>query len=175
MSDFKDLVQRRRSHRAFTDEEVDSEDVRMIMRAALMSPTSKGQRNWQFFVVDNKTDIEKLSDAKENGSQFLKNAPLAIIVMGNPEQNDCWIEDASIAAISMQYQAEDLGLGSCWIQMRGRGLNDGTSANDIIHGILGIPSEQQVVCILAIGHKANERKLQNEEQLKWENVHIGLY
>ena len=45
------------------------------------------------------------------GSQFLKDAPLAIVVLGDPMQNDCWVEDGSIAAISMQYQAEELGLG----------------------------------------------------------------
>jgi len=37
-------------------------------------------------------------------------------VLGDPMQNDCWVEDGSIAAISMQYQAEALGLGSCWVQ-----------------------------------------------------------
>ena len=45
MTNFKDLAQLRRSHRKFTDEEIDAEDVRLIMRAALMSPTSKGQRD----------------------------------------------------------------------------------------------------------------------------------
>ena len=175
MTTFKDLAQLRRSHRKFTDEEIDAEDVRLILRAALMSPTSKGQRAWQFVVVDDRQDIEKLSDAKEFGSQFLKNAPLAIVVLGDPMQNDCWIEDGSIAAISMQYQAEDLGLGSCWIQMRGRGLSDGTSADTVIRGILDIPENLSVLCVLAFGHKADERKPQNEEKLKWENVHAGKY
>ena len=101
MTTFKDLAQMRRSHRKFTDQEIDAEDVRLILRAALMSPTSKGQRAWQFVVVDDKTDIEKLADAKDLGSQFLKGAPLAIVVLGDPEQNDCWVEDGSIAAISM--------------------------------------------------------------------------
>ena len=128
MTDFKTLAQMRRSHRKFTEEEIDAEDVRLILRAALMSPTSKGQRAWQFVVVDDKADLEKLSDAKEMGGQFIKSAPLAVVVLGDPVQNDCWVEDGSIAAISMQYQAEELGLGSCWVQMRGRGLSDGTSA-----------------------------------------------
>jgi nitroreductase len=175
MTTFKDLAQLRRSHRKFTDEEIDAEDVRLILRAALMSPTSKGQRGWQFVVVDDRQDIEKLSDAKEFGSQFMKGAPLAIVVLGDPLQNDCWIEDGSIAAISMQYQAEDLGLGSCWVQMRGRGLSDGTSADTVIRGILDIPDNLCVLCVLAFGHKADERKPQNEDKLKWENVHAGKY
>ena len=175
MTEFKDLAQMRRSHRKFTEQEIDAEDVRLILRAALMSPTSKGQRAWQFVVVDDKTDIEKLADAKDLGSQFLKGAPLAIVVLGDPVQNDCWVEDGSIAAISMQYQAEDLGLGSCWIQMRGRGLSDGTSADTVIRGILDIPDNLNGVCILAGEHKADERKPQNEDKLKWENVHIDKF
>ncbi len=67
MTAFKDLVQMRRSHRKFTEEEIDPEDLRLILRAALMSPTSKGQRAWQFVVVDDKLDLEKLADAKNLG------------------------------------------------------------------------------------------------------------
>jgi nitroreductase len=175
MSNFKDLVQQRRSHRKFTTDEIDAEDVKLILRAALMSPTSKGQRAWQFVVVDNPADIEKLADAKDLGSQFLKGAPLAIVVLGDPLQNDCWIEDGSIAAIAMQYQAADLGLGSCWVQMRGRGLSDGTTADTVIQGVLDIPENFHVLCILGIGHPADERKPQNEDKLKWENVHIDKF
>ena len=173
--EFKDLVQLRRSHRKFTEAEIDGEDVKLILRAALMSPTSKGQRAWQFVVVDDKADLEKLADAKDLGGQFLKDAPLAIVVLGDPMQNDCWVEDGSIAAMTMQLQAEALGLGSCWIQMRGRGLSDGTSADTVIQGVLDIPENFSCLCILAIGHKADERKPQNEEKLKWENVHLNKF
>jgi len=175
MTDFKDLAQLRRSHRKFTAEEIDAENVKLILRAALMAPTSKGQRAWQFVVVDDKTDLEKLSDAKEMGGQLIKGAALAVVVLGDPMQNDCWVEDGSIAAISMQYQAEELGLGSCWVQMRGRGLGDGTSADTVIRGILDIPENLNVLCVIAIGHKVEERKPQNEEKLKWENVHVGKF
>ena len=175
MTDFKDLAQMRRSHRKFTPQEIDGDDLRLILRAALMAPTSKGQRSWQFVVVDDKGDLEKLADAKNLGGQFLKDAPVAIVVLGDPLQNDCWVEDGAIAAISMQYQAEELGLGSCWVQMRGRGLSDGTSADVVIRGILGIPDNLSVLCAIGFGHKADERKPQNEEKLKWENVHAGKY
>ena len=173
--DFKDLVQQRRSHRKFTADEIDGEDVKMILRAGLMSPTSKGQRAWQFVVVDNKVDLEKLSDAKDLGGAFIKDAAMAIVVLGDPMQNDCWVEDGSIAAITMQYQAEELGIGSCWVQMRGCGLSDGTTADMVIQGILGIPENLSCLCVLALGRKADERKPQNEDKLKWEKVHVDKY
>ncbi len=175
MTDFNELVKIRRSHRKFTDEEISPEHVQSILRAALMSPTSKSQRAWQFVVVDDKTDIEKLADAKDLGSQFMKGAPLAIVVLGDPQKNDCWVEDGSIAAVSMQYQAEELGLGSCWVQMRGRGLADGTPADEVIRGVLDIPANLNTLCIIAVGHKADERKPQNEDNLKWENVHAEKF
>jgi len=175
MTEFKDLVQLRRSHRKFTEQEVDADDLKLILRAALMAPTSKSQRAWQFVVVEDKLDLEKLADAKNMGSQFLKDAPVAIVVLGDPMQNDCWVEDGSIAAISMQYQAEELGLGTCWIQMRGRGLDDGTSADTVIRGILDIPDNQNCLCILALGHWTDERKPQSEDKLKWENVHLNKW
>lgn len=175
MNDFKTLVERRRSHRQFTNEEIEADDVRLILRAALMSPSSRGQRAWQFVVVDDKMDLEKLSDAKDIGAQFVKDAPLAIVVLGDPLQNDCWVEDGAIAAISMQYQAEDLGLGSCWVQMLGRGLSDGTTADTVVRGVLDIPDNLSVLCIIAIGHKAVDREPQSENLLKWENVHINKF
>lgn len=170
--DYKDLVQTRRSHRKFTDEPISAEDVQLIMRAALMAPTGHGQRAWQFVVVDDPLKIEQLADAKDQGAQFLKGAPLCIAVLGDGSQNDCWIEDGAIAAYSMLLQAEDLGLGGCWAQMRNRGLSDGTSAEVVVRGILDIPENMNVLCVLGIGHKAMERKIQDEEKLKWEQVRI---
>ena len=175
MTDFNELVKIRRSHRKFTDEEISPEHVQSILRAALMSPTSKSQRAWQFVVVDDKTDIEKRADAKDLCSQVMKGAPLAIVVLGDPQKNDCWVEDGSIAAVSMQYQAAELGLGSGWVQMRGRGLADGTPADEVIRGVLDIPANLNTLCIIAVGHKADERKPQNEDNLKWENVHAEKY
>ena len=88
------------------------------------------------------------------------------------EQTDVWAEDGSIAAVTMQYQAADLGLGSCWAQVRLRGQDDGTPATDLLRFLLGYPEGQQAVCIIAFGLPAIERKPQDEEKLKWENVHI---
>ena len=81
-------------------------------------------------------------------------------------------EIAPEALQPIQYQAADLGLGSCWAQMHGRGLSDGTTADEVIHGILGLDDSYRVLCVIAIGHYTDERKPQNEDALKWENVTI---
>ncbi len=169
---FEELVARRRSHRRFLQAEIDAEQVQKILRAALMSPTSRGRQLWQFVAVDNKAELEKLADVKESGSAFVKDAALAVVVMGNHEDNDCWVEDGSIAAISMQYQAEELGLASCWVQIRGRRLSDGTLSADVVKGILDIPDELDVLCIIAFGKPMTALPPHDEESLKWERVKI---
>ena len=120
MKSFSELIKQRRSMRKFTDEELTQEEVVTLLKAALMSPSSKRSNCWQFIAVDDKETLDKLSRCKETGSSFLKDAPLAIVVLADPLASDVWIEDAAIASLMIQLQAEDLGLGSCWIQVRER-------------------------------------------------------
>ena len=96
---------------------------------------------------------------------------MVIAVLGEPEEQEMWVEDCSIAAVSMQYQAEDLGLGSCWCHIRGRESKDArVTAEQKVRSILNIPEKYSVLCLIAVGHPADERKPQNEEALKWDQV-----
>ena len=161
--------------RKFTEQELSQDEVVALLKAALMAPSSKRSNCWQFVVVDDKDTLKKLSFCKEMGASFLENAALAIVVMADPLASDVWIEDAAIASLMIQLQAEDLGLGSCWIQVRERFTTDGTPSNQFGHDVLDIPLQLQVFSIVAIGQKAKERKPFNEEHLQWEKVHINKY
>ena len=175
MKDFSELIKTRRSMRQFTDELLSGDDVKLLLRAALMAPSSKGLHSYEFIVVEDKETLAALSQCKQMGSDFLAAAPLAIVVLADPAVSDVWIEDASVAATHILLQAEDLGLGACWIQVRNRHTADGRPAEEIVKSLLGIPEERGVVCIVAVGHKGMERKPQNEERLKWERVHLGKF
>ncbi len=175
MDNFYELIKSRRSMRKFTDKELTQEEVVNLLKAALMAPTSKRSNPWQFIAIDDKETLEKLSHCKEHGAAFVADATLAIVVTADPLASAVWIEDASIASIMIQLQAEDLGLGSCWVQVRERFTAQGEPSNDYVHEILEIPLQLQVVSIIAIGHKGMERKPFNEENLQWEKVHINKY
>ena len=140
-----------------------------------MSPTSKRSNAWQFIVVDDKELLKKLSLCKEQSAQFIADAALAVVVVADPLASDVWIEDAAIASIYIQLQAEDLGLGSCWVQVRERFTATGIPSNDYVHEVLGIPLQLQVVSIIAVGHKGMERKPFDENHLQWEKIHLNKY
>lgn len=175
MKSFHDLITERRSIRRYTDAPIDADDVRLILEAALMAPTSKSSRAWSFICVDDRATLDRLADCKPAGALPIKNCPLAIVVTADPARTDPWIEDASIAATYIQLQAADLGLGSCWVQVRGRQAADGTPSEAIVAELLGMPDTLPVLCIITIGHPAEERKPQNLDKLTWESVHIGQW
>ena len=139
MENFSELIKNRRSMRKFTDEELTQDQVVALMKAALMSPSSKRSNSWQFVAVDDKEVLKELSHCKERASSFIADSALAIVVMADPLASDVWIEDASIASIMIQLQAEDLGLGSCWVQVRERFTATGMPSDEFVHGILVIP------------------------------------
>lgn len=175
MESFSDLIKTRRSMRKFTEEELTQEQVVALMKAALMAPASKRSNPWQFIVVDDKEKLKELSHCKEQASQFIADAALAVVVTADPLASDVWIEDAAIASIYLQLQAEDMRLGSCWVQVRERFTAAGVPSNEYVHDVLDIPLQLQVLSVIAIGHKGMERKPFDEDHLQWEKIHLNKY
>ncbi len=175
MNSFQELQIVRRSIRKFTEELLASDETKMIIESALLSPTSKNKHSWEFIAVEDKEMLKKLSECKPHSAAFLNDAALAIVVAGNPLISDVWIEDASIAAINMQMQAEDLDIGSCWIQVRNRFYSDHVTSGEYINDLLNIPMPVEVLCIIAFGKKEKERTPADINNLHWEKVHISKY
>jgi len=175
MNNFQELITSRRSTRKFTDELLTPEQVELILKAALKSPASKSKNPWQFIVVEDKEQLQKLSECKKTASKLIADCALAVVVMADPLTSDVWIEDASIASIMMQLQAEDLGIGSCWVQIRERYTAADTPSDEYIKDMFDVPMQLQVLSVIAFGHKAQERAPFDEEKLQWEKIHIGKY
>ena len=170
-----DLLKNRRSIRKYLPREVEVDKISLITKAALMSPSSKRSNPWEFVVVQDKETLTTLADCRPHGSQFLAGSPLGIIVTADTTKTDVWMEDASIAAILLQLQAQDLGLGSCWIQVYGRNKDDNTTTESYIRTLLNIPQHYAVLCIISIGYPDEERKPYNEDKLAVNKIHIEKF
>ncbi len=157
MTDFIETLRQRRSIRIFEEKPLTEEQIELLKEALLRSPTSRGRNPWQFIVVTEKPLLEKLSRAKEHGCGFIANTAIAFVICGDETVSDVWIEDCSIAAITVQYAASTLGLGSCWAQIRLRDHDSESSAESYIQKLLNIPQNVRVESVIGIGHPAENK------------------
>ncbi len=172
---FYELIKNRRSVRKFQEQSVESWKTEQITRAALMSPASKRSNPWEFIAIEDKSTLLKLSECRTGSSKLIAGAPLAIVVIADTSKSNVWFEDASIAASFIQLQAEDLGLGSCWVQVYLRDKDENMSAENYIRQLLNIPENFAVLCVLAIGYKAEEKAPHDEEKLQYEKIHFEKF
>lgn len=169
------LLMNRRSVRIFKNEKPDNELIHKVIKAGLLAPSSKNKKPVEFIVIDDKDTMLKLKDCKNKGNIGLDTAPYAIVVIGDSEKSDVWIEDASIAASYIQLEAEELGLGTVWIQMRKRINNQDNNSESEVRRVLNIPENYGVLCIIAVGYKNEIKNPYEENDIDTSKVHYGKY
>ena len=170
-----EILYNRRSTRKFSEKKVEDDIIHQLLKAGLHSPLSKNSQPWEFVVVDDPELLSQLSMAKPHGACLLKHAPLAVVVAGDKTKSDVWIEDCSIASIILQLAAEDLGLGSCWVQIHRRYYDDDKTANEFISELLNIPDHLEVLSIVGIGYKAADRPALSDKEIDWKKVMRNSY
>lgn len=175
MDNFGDLARRRRSVRRYSKRCVSGEDVLAVVRAGLMSPSGKGLKSCSFVVVDDAGVLRDLSRCKESGGEFVSGAAFAVVIVCSSDVSDTWIEDGSAAGMMMLLAAEDLGLGGCWVQVRGRRDVCGVCAEANVRRALSVPDGIRVLGIMAFGHKETERRPHSEERIGWGRVSHNRY
>ena len=150
---FIDIARSRHSCREFEESPITERERGLILEAGGLAPSAKNRRPVRLIPIDNRGTIRALAGCKDSGTKALDSAMLAIVVAADAAVADTWVEDAAIAATMMQLEAEDLGLGSCWIHCRLRAV-DGRPSEDAVKRIAGIDDALSILCIVAFGRKA---------------------
>ena len=171
MVDFNDIIYNRRSIRKFTDKPVEKEKTDRIVRAGLLAPSGKRMFPAEFIVVDDKQILKAISESKEHGARFIKDAPLAIVVAADTKKYDVWIKDPAVAATFILLAAENEGLGACWVQMRQRFSKDGKSATENLSTILNLKPGFEILSVIGMGYKAESGEPHSDDELKYERVY----
>ncbi len=169
-----ETLRERRSIRKYKEQKVEKEKIDNILKAGLLAPSSMNKKPVEFIVVEDKEILSKLETCKAKGTLGLKTAPLAIVVIADTERSNVWIEDASIASTLIQLEAQKLGLGSCWIQIRNRQSEEGDS-EEAVRKVLSLPENYGVLTVLTIGYKDEEKPAYDDSKLDFEKVHYGEF
>lgn len=149
--DFIELINKRHSIRVYKNEVVSDDILEKLIACAKLAPTSRNKKPCDYIVVKDKAVLEQLSKAKAAGSQMVKDAGAAIVVLGDSDKSDVWVEDCSIAMTYLHLAACNFGLGSCWVQIRKRNSSDGTDSGEYIKKILNIEKSFEVLAVLSVG------------------------
>lgn len=154
--EFKDILAKRRSVRRFDDRRVPREVIDRLLKETFTAPSSRNSRSTRIMVVEDRDIIARMAEMRDYGSAFLKNAPLAFVVMGDGNASPMWRTNCAISATILQLACVDEGLASCWVHVDGRphvqAEPEGKSALDCLRELLPLPEECGVLCVIAAGY-----------------------
>lgn len=172
-----ELLRERRSIRKFKSDKIESSKIEIMKEALLRSPTSRNRNPWEYIFVESREMLDKLSIAKPHGLSFLKTATFAVVICGNEDTSDAWIEDCSISSILLQLTAQSLGLGSCWgqIRMREHGGENFEIAEEYIQDLLDIPENIKIESIIGIGYPDEDKEGIPMDKLPKDKIHIERF
>lgn len=159
--DFFDVIEKRRSIRAYENKPVEEEKLRRILKAGQKAPSANNKQSWKFIVVKDKVKLQKLVYACKQ-QNFVGEAP--ILIVGCAYNTDyimtcgqyAYTIDTTIALTHMMLAATALDLGTCWL---------GAYYEDKVRKILKIPDDVRIVGILTLGYSRYEPPETNRKPL----------
>ena len=159
-------IKSRRSCRAYTDVQVETEILNEILECALCGPSGMNKQGCYYTAIQNKEILKELNDAvkevfKERGEargsnenyNFYYNAPTLIIASAKKDYK-YFYTDGSAGLENIFLAATSLGLGSCWINQLGDTCN-----SSLVRKVLDrchIPSDFDIIGCASIGYSAKQ-------------------
>jgi nitroreductase len=163
--DVSDAISSRVSCRSYIPRDVSDEDIELIIEAARKAPSGHNVQPWRFVILKG-TECGKLKGVATQ--KFVWTAPCVIVCcadlsgyestsrLDDPPLTKA-VRDLSIASAFMVLQAEELGLGSCYV---------GWIDKNLINEKLGIPKEMIVPFVITLGYPKTKGKQSSRLPLK---------
>ena len=160
--DIYEIIEKRRSVRAFRDDPVPDDMLERILNAGRMAPSAHNAQDYKFIVVKDPGIRKEISDACSE-QKFIAEPPVIIVgVSTNPEYMlasnvPSYAMDVAIALDHITLAAVEEGLGTCWV---------GSFSQENIKAILGIPENHKVVAVLPLGVPYDDPGVKSRKSIK---------
>lgn len=153
-----DLIKKRRSVRSYLDKPIPKEDLAKCIEAARLAPSACNAQPWKFIIVDEPGLKDRVADKAFSGiysmNKFAKGAPALVVVISEKQKfasavaghfrgTRYYLLDIGIACEHFILQAEELGIGSCWI---------GWFNEKAIKRELNIPRQKKIDTVISLGY-----------------------
>ena len=155
-----EIIKERKSVRKYLDKPIDREKIELCIEAARLAPSADNIQPWRFIVLDDPDLIQELSGKACTGisrrTRFIANAAAIIIILADLNivvhrigaaifGTQHYLLDIGIAGEHIVLQAQELGIGTCWINL----FNSKAAQK-----VLNIPQKYRVVSLIAMGYPA---------------------
>jgi nitroreductase len=154
--DFFDVMQNRRSVRAYAARKVEEEKLHSVLTAANQAPSAGNLQAYEIYLVRSSKVLRGLA-AAAFGQFFIASAPLALVFCAHParaahrygERGRCLyaVQDATIACTCAMLAAAALDLATVWI---------GAFDENGVRQAVGVPADQIPVAVLPVGYNAEQ-------------------
>jgi len=160
---FSELIQKRRSVRKYSDRPVAKEDLLKCLEAARIAPSACNSQPWHYIVIDEpelrKRVAARIFSGLYSMNQFAKEAPVLVAVVSEKMKflaavgsqvrgTQYALMDVGIACEHLILQAQELGIGSCWM---------GWFDEKALKEELRIPKNKKIDIVIALGYPAEEK------------------
>lgn len=119
--EFKELIKKRYSVRAYKPDAVEKDKLSRILEAVQLAPTASNRQPFRVIIIQTKgreTELRQIYDR-----EWFTQAPLVLAICAVPAEawvrkTDLWNAaevDATIAMTHLVQAAADEGLGTCWV------------------------------------------------------------
>lgn len=122
MPDVMTVLDRRRSQRLYTNEQISSNELDVILKAATMSPNSCNRHGVLLKIVSDRREKELLGGLLVGGVGWVHRAHTIILFLADPvayaspnERDFMHYCDVGFKAMSMWLAAESINIGACYI------------------------------------------------------------
>jgi nitroreductase len=171
-----DIIQHRRSVRIYLDKQVECEKIFKCLEAARLAPSAINMQPWKFIVVDNPDTRDKLFKSAFRGifsfNKWTSTVPIFVVVVidqhglmanviGIAQNTVKSLLDIGIPTEHFILQAEELGLGTCWM---------GGFDEKGVKKTLDIPNNKKVAAIIALGYPDNTEVKKEQKRRKLEEM-----
>ena len=127
---FIDIVRQRRSVRKYSDRPVPRADIERCLEAARLAPSAQNSQPWNFAVISGRDRVEEFGARAFTGiyapTSFARKASAIVVMLARPgfvanvlgrqiQDITFWLLDMGIAGEHLVLQAQELGIGTCWI------------------------------------------------------------
>lgn len=176
---FMNLAEQRKSIRRYLDTPVERENILTCIKAAQIAPSAENTQPWRFLILDDANIRKQFAEEVFSGiysvSKFAAHAPVMIVILarlnvfthklGKQVQDiNFHLLDIGIAGEHLVLQAEELGLGTCWV-----GWFNVKKARKFLR----VPKKYKIIALMPMGYYAKKpsraRKRKALEQIVWFN------